>query len=107
MERASDATESADVIEATPTVVSGPHIDAGRVVLHVLDVPSGQVFVCTFDDTSSLSIEPLEGSWVPAPSSDARARVARTAYDTARQERASFDALFEEIARRRVREQEA
>lgn len=90
--------------EAAPTVVSEPHIDAGRVVLHVLDPASGQVFVCAFNDTTTLSVEPIEGSWVPAPPSDARARVAHIAYDTVRRERASFDELFEEIARRRARE---
>lgn len=92
------------VAEAAPTVVSEPHIDAGRVVLHVLDPASGQVFVCAFDDVTTLSVEPIEGSWVPAPPSDARARVARIAYDTARKERASFEELFEEIGRRRTRE---
>jgi hypothetical protein len=70
----------------------------------VLDAPSGQVFACAFEDVTRLSIEPLEGSWVPAPSSDARARVARIAYDTARKERDLFEALFEEIGRRQARE---
>lgn len=90
--------------DAEPAVVSEPHIDAGRVVLHVLDPASGQVFVCAFENATTLSVEPIEGSWVPAPPSDARARVARIAYDTVRKERASFEELFEEIARRRARE---
>jgi nucleotide-binding universal stress UspA family protein len=100
-----DATSSADEAgDAQPTVVSEPHIDAGRVVLHVLDPASGQVFVCAYDDPTTLSVEPIEGSWVPAPPSDARARVARIAHDVALRERAQFDQLFEEIARRRARD---
>ncbi len=86
-----------------PTVVTGPHIDAGRVVMHVLDAPSGQVFVCAFEDETSVGVEPLEGSWVPAPSSTARARVARIALRTAADERALFNELFAEIARRHGR----
>jgi universal stress protein A len=83
-----------------PKVVAAPNIDAGRVVLHVLDVPSGQVFLCAFEDEASFSVEPLEGNWVPAPSSSARARVARTALQYAASEPALFGELFEEIARR-------
>jgi nucleotide-binding universal stress UspA family protein len=90
------------VEDADPTVVAGPRIDAGRVVLHVLDVPTSQVFVCTFDSESGVSVEPLEGSWVPAPSSASRARVARIALRAATKERARFDELFAEIARRRA-----
>jgi hypothetical protein len=71
--------------------------------LHVVDPASGQVFACAFEDAVTLSVEPLERSWVPAPSSDARARVARIAHDTVLSEHASFDELFEEIARRRAR----
>lgn len=98
------ALESSPSVESDPAqaaVVSEPHIDAGRVVLQVLDGPSGQVFVCAFADATTLSVEPLEGSWVPAPSSDARARAARTAHATALRERALFEELFAEIARRR------
>jgi universal stress protein A len=84
-----------------PTVVAAPNIDAGRVVLHVLDVPSGQVFLCAFEDETSVSVEPLEGNWVPAPSSAARARVARTALQYAAREPALLGDLFQEIARRR------
>lgn len=103
--READAPSVADdTFEAQPTVVSEPHIDAGRVVLHVLDPASRQVFVCAFEDASSLSVEPIEGSWVPAPPSDARARVARIAHDVALKDRALFGELFEEIARRRARE---
>lgn len=98
------ASSAAEPTEAGPTVVSEPHIDAGRVVLHVLDAASGQVFVCAFEDATTLRVEPIEGSWVPAPPSDARARVARIAHDTALKERATFDELFEEIARRRARD---
>jgi universal stress protein A len=87
--------------DAEPTPLAGPHIDAGRVVLHVLDA-SGQVFACAFDDDASVSVEPLEGSWVPAASSAARARVARMALHVAARDRALFAELFEEIARRRA-----
>jgi nucleotide-binding universal stress UspA family protein len=106
-EAANDRAEAANRVGedagAAPTVVSEPHIDAGRVVLHVVDPASGQVFACAFEDAVTLSVEPLERSWVPAPSSDARARVARIAHDTVLSEHASFDELFEEIARRRAR----
>jgi universal stress protein A len=99
-----DEPVGADATEASePTVVTGPHIDAGRVVMHVLDAPSGQVFVCAFENEGSVGVEPLEGSWVPAPSSTARARVARIALRAAADERALFNELFEEIARRHGR----
>jgi nucleotide-binding universal stress UspA family protein len=88
--------------EAEPTIVNEPHIDAGRVVVHVLDAPSGQVFACAFDDETSLRVEPLEGDWVPAPSSDARARVARAARALLAREIPLFEELFAEIARRRA-----
>jgi len=88
--------------EGSGTVVREPHIDAGRVVLHVLDVPTGQVFACSFDDLTSVSVDPVEGGWVPAPSSEARARVGRIALRTAAREHATFDELFEEIGRRQA-----
>lgn len=88
--------------DVEPTVVAGPNIDAGRVVLHVLDAPSGQVFLCAFENEASVSVEPLEGNWVPAPSSAARARVARIALQCASSEPALFSDLFEEIERRRA-----
>jgi universal stress protein A len=88
---------------ADTTVVTEPHIDAGRVVVHVLDAPSGQVFVCAFEDTSSVSVAPLEGDWVPAPSSEGRARAARTALGLAERELSTFAELFEELRRRRAR----
>jgi universal stress protein A len=99
---ADDDTADDDTREGVePKVVAAPNIDAGRVVLHVLDVPSGQVFLCAFEDEASVSVEPLEGNWVPAPSSSARARVARTALQYAASEPALFAELFAEIARRR------
>jgi nucleotide-binding universal stress UspA family protein len=89
-------------------LLSAAHIDAGRVVLHVLDVPSGQTFVCSFRDFSSVRVEPLEGQWVPQPSSEERARAARLALEEARRDPALFEELFEEIARRnRVRSSDA
>lgn len=84
------------------TVVREPHIDAGRVLLHVLDAPTGQVFACAFEDLTSVSVDPVEGGWVPAPSSEARARVGRIALRTAAREHATFDELFEEIGRRQA-----
>jgi hypothetical protein len=84
------------------TVVREPHIDAGRVVLHVLDVPTGQVFACAFEDLASVSVDPVEGGWVPAPSSEARARVGRIALRTAAREHSAFEELFEEIGRRKA-----
>jgi hypothetical protein len=71
-------------------------------VLHVLDVPTHQVFVCAFEDAAGVSVDPLEGSWVPAPSSAARARVARTALRAAGKHRGQFDELFAQIGRRRA-----
>jgi nucleotide-binding universal stress UspA family protein len=100
-----DADETADepelADEGEPQVLTEPHLDAGRVVLHVLDVPSGQVFVCAFDDAETVTVDPLEGEWVPAPASAARARAARAALDTAAREPALFGELFAELKRRR------
>jgi universal stress protein A len=84
-------------------VVTEPHIDADRVVLHVLDAPSGQVFVCAFEDVSTVLVLPLEGDWVPAPPSESRARVAHTALAVAERELGTFSLLFEELGRRRAR----
>lgn len=91
--------------EEVETVVREPHIDAGRVVLHVLDAPTGQVFACAFEDLASVSVDPVEGGWVPAPASEARARVGRIALRTAAREHALFEELFEEIGRRRAAQQ--
>jgi nucleotide-binding universal stress UspA family protein len=99
--RAEDVGPDGALEEAAPTVVAGPHIDAGRVVLHVLDAPSGQVFVCAFESEEGVSVEPLEGSWVPAPSSAARARVARIARRTVDKDRRLFAELFAQIAQNR------
>jgi universal stress protein A len=85
------------------TVVSEPHIDANRVVLHVLDAPSGQVFVCAFEGVSTVTVSPLEGDWVPAPPSDARARVAHAALAVAERDLSNFSLLFEELRRRQAR----
>lgn len=95
-------TATASAAEESPSVelLSEPHLDAGRVVLHVLDVKSGQTFVCSFKDFASVSVEPLEGQWVPQPTSDERARAARFALEEARQESGLFERLFEELARR-------
>lgn len=94
--------ETADEREPTgdAQVLAEPHLDAGRVVMHVLDVPSGQVFLCAFDNVESVRVDPLEGNWVPAPASGARARVARAALQAAARDRAMFEALFEELERR-------
>jgi universal stress protein A len=92
---ASPAGESPSV-----ELLGEPHLDAGRVVLHVLDVRSGQTFVCSFRDFGSVSVEPLEGQWVPQPTSDERARAARFALEEARRESGLFERLFEELARR-------
>jgi nucleotide-binding universal stress UspA family protein len=88
--------------EDASTVVREPHIDAGRVVLHVLDAPTGQVFACGFEDLTTVSVDPVEGGWVPAPSSEARARVGRIALRTAAREHSTFDELFQEIGRRQA-----
>jgi len=88
--------------EEVETVVREPHIDAGRVVLHVLDAPTGQVFACAFEELTSVSVDPVEGGWVPAPSSEARARVGRIALRTAAREHTTFEELFEEIGRRKA-----
>lgn len=95
-----DGTANAQSNGSGAELLSGPHIDAGRVVLHVLDIPSGQTFVCSFRDFSSVRVEPLEGQWVPQPSSDERARAARLALEEAQRDPAQFEELFEEIARR-------
>jgi universal stress protein A len=81
-------------------VLSEPHLDRGQVVLQVLDVPTGQVFVCTFDDPETVRVEPLEGDWVPQPSSAARARAARAGMEEARRQRDLMHELFAEQARR-------
>ena len=82
-------------------LLSEAHLDAGRVVLHVLDLESGQTFVCSFRDFSAVAVEPLEGSWVPAPSAEARARAARFALIEAGRNAPLFTQLFAELTRRK------
>ena len=82
-------------------LLSEAHLDAGRVVLHVLDVDSGQTFVCSFRDFSAVAVEPLEGNWVPAPSAEARARAARFAWIEAGRNAPLFTQLFAELTRRK------
>lgn len=82
-------------------LLSEAHLDAGRVVLHVLDVDSGQTFVCSFRDFSAVAVEPLEGNWVPAPSAEARARAARFALVEAGRNAQLFTRLFAELTRRK------
>jgi hypothetical protein len=86
--------------EADPESVqplSEPHIDAGQVVMHMLDTATGQTFVCWFSDPSTVVVEPLGREWVPHPSPAARARVTRAALDEARRDAQRFAALFAEL----------
>ena len=94
---AADTPATADDVE--PQLLTEPHIDAGRVVLHVLDVPTGRVFVCAFEDAETVRVESFEREWVPQPSAAARSRVARAAAEAARRDPALFGELFEELAR--------
>ena len=97
-ESAPAAALSAD---AGVELLSEPHLDAGRVVLHVLDLASGQTFVCSFRDFSGVRVEPLEGQWVPQPGAAERARAARFALVEAGRDAARFTQLFEELTRRK------
>lgn len=99
-EAAAEARKGATAQRAQ--LLSEPHIDAGRVVLNVLDEETGQVFRCSFDDIETVRVEPLEGDWVPQPPSDARARAARAAIDLARREPALFGPLLAELTRRKA-----
>jgi universal stress protein A len=81
--------------------LSEPHLDAGQVVLHLLDVESGYTFLCSFSDFSAVRVEPLEGAWVPQPPAEARARAARFALVEAGRNAARFSELFEELTRRK------
>lgn len=81
-------------------LLAEPHLDAGRVVLHVLEIESGQTFVCSFRDFSGVEVKPLEGQWVPHPSGEARARVARFAMAEAGRDAPRFTQLFQELNRR-------
>jgi universal stress protein A len=87
--------------DAGVELLSEPHLDAGRVVLHVLDRASGQTFVCSFLDFSGVRVEPLEGQWVPQPGAAERARAARFAQVEAGRDAARFTQLFEELTRRK------
>ncbi len=81
-------------------LLAEPHLDAGRVVLHVLEIESGQTFICSFSDFSGVEVKPLEGQWVPHPSAEARARVARFALAEAGRNAPRFTELFQELNRR-------
>lgn len=88
---------------ALPTgqIVTEPHIDAQRVVVHVLDEPSGRVFVAVFQGFGRVTIEPMEGEHSTPPSAEERARAAETALAYSREEQSLFEELFQELARRR------
>jgi universal stress protein A len=87
--------------DAGVELLSEPHLDAGQVVLHVLDIESGYTFVCSFHDFSAVRVEPLGGDWVPQPPPEVRARAARFALLEAGRSAASFIQLFEELTRRK------
>jgi universal stress protein A len=91
---------SGERVDERLELLSEAHLDAGRVVLHVLDLDSGQTFVCSFRDFSGVAVEPLEGNWVPAPSAEARARAARFALVEAGRAAPLFTQLFAELTRR-------
>lgn len=79
-------------------VLTEPHIEGNRVIVHVLDTATGQAFVVGFDDLETLRVDPLEGAWVPAPSSAARARAARAAREDAQRTPEVFQQLFDQLA---------
>jgi nucleotide-binding universal stress UspA family protein len=85
---------------ATGQIVTEPHIDAGRVVVHVLDEPSGRVFLAVFQGFGRVTIEPIEGEHSTPPSAEERSRAAETALAYSREEQSLFEELFEELARR-------
>ena len=89
---------------ALPTgqIVTEPHIDAQRVVVHVLDEPSGRVFLAVFKGFGRVTIEPIEGEHSTPPGAEERSRAAETALAYSREEQALFEELFEELARRRA-----
>jgi nucleotide-binding universal stress UspA family protein len=87
--------------DSDPQILAEPHLEADHVVLHVLDMPTNQVFVCSFEDADTVAVDPLEGAWVPAPSSAARARAGRAALKAMQNDPALFSALFEELERQR------
>jgi hypothetical protein len=82
-------------------LLAEPHLDAGRVALHLLEIESGQTFVCSFRDFSGVEVQPLEGQWAPHPSGEARARVARFALAEAGRSAPRFTQLFQELNRRK------
>jgi nucleotide-binding universal stress UspA family protein len=82
-------------------LLAEPHLDASRVVLHVLEIESGQTFVCSFRDFSGVEVQPLEGQWAPHPAGEARARVARFALAEAGRNAPRFTELFQELNRRK------
>jgi universal stress protein A len=96
-----DAVTLAESAEDNVLPLGEPHLDGDRVVLHVLDVPSGQTFVCAFRDFSAVKVEPLEGAWLPPPGALERARAVTFALTEAGHEAGLFTQLFEELRRRR------
>jgi len=87
--------------EANVLPLGQPHLDGNRVVLHVLDIRSGQTFICAFRDFSTVEVEPLEGAWVPPPTALERTRAVSFALAEAQREEAEFSALFDELTLRR------
>ncbi|MEO8178216.1 MAG: universal stress protein [Deltaproteobacteria bacterium] len=104
-EFASDALANAPAAglssDAGVELLSEPHLDAGSVVLHVLEIETGYTFVCSFQDFSAVRVEPLGGEWVPQPPPEARARAARFALGEAGRSASRFSELFEELTRRK------
>lgn len=81
-------------------LLNEPHLDAGRVVLHVLDVASGRAFRCSFQDFSGVRVAPLESHWAPRPTAEQKARAARFALSEAARDAPHFTQLFAELTRR-------
>lgn len=85
------------------TVLSSPHLDGGRVVVHMLDRPSGRRFRCSYQALNQVAVEPVERRWVAASTGVERARIAQEAIAFGRLHRSHFERLFEELARRQSR----
>lgn len=94
--------EASEADDPVRTVLSAPHLDGGRVVVHLLDEQTGRRFLCSFEKMGSVSVQPIERRWVTSPSSEERARVGREALAYSRLHRPAFEQLFAELARRRL-----
>lgn len=74
-----------------------PRLEEGKVVLHVVHEPSGQVFRCELSNFDDVVVDTEPRDLTPSPEGDARGEAAEAALEYARENRDEFAQLFAQL----------